>query len=89
MLKRFQNDVIDADLTVTEEYISLEEARRDYNISRLPSDTDDNIRIVKVGDYDACPCIGPHVSSTKMNPTKQKPCVQNVVMRLKRMCIAS
>jgi len=25
----------------------------------------DEIRIVKIGDYDACPCIGPHVNSTK------------------------
>jgi misacylated tRNA(Ala) deacylase len=60
------NDVINADLPVTEEYISLEEAERDYVIDRLPSDAGDNIRIVKVGDYDACPCIGPHVTSTKM-----------------------
>ena len=60
------NDVINADLPVTEEYISLEEAERYYVIDRLPSDAGDNIRIVKVGDYDACPCIGPHVTSTKM-----------------------
>lgn len=60
------NDVINADLSVTEEYISREETKRYYNIDRLPSDTGDNIRIVKIGDYDACPCIGPHISSTRM-----------------------
>ena len=60
------NDVINADLSVTEEYISREEAKRYYNIDQLPSDTGDNIRIVKIGDYDACPCIGPHISSTRM-----------------------
>jgi alanyl-tRNA synthetase len=58
------NDVINADLKVTEEYISREEAKRYYNIDRLPSDTGDNIRIVKIGDYDSCPCIGPHIDST-------------------------
>ncbi len=60
------NDVINADLKVTEEYISKEEAKRYYNIDRLPSDTGDKIRIVKIGDYDACPCIGPHINSTKI-----------------------
>lgn len=59
------NDVIDADLAIFEEYITREEAKKQYNIERLPSDAGDSIRIVKVGDYDVCPCIGPHVSSTK------------------------
>ena len=60
------NAVIDADLPVTEVYISKEEASGNYNIERLPQNAGDNIRIVTVGDYDACPCIGPHVGSTKM-----------------------
>jgi len=65
-IEKHVNDVINDDLKVTEEYISKEEAKRYYNIDRLPSDTGDKIRIVKVGDYDVCPCIGPHVNSTKM-----------------------
>jgi misacylated tRNA(Ala) deacylase len=60
------NAVVEADLPVTEEHIGKEEASGNYNIERLPQDAGENIRIVKVGDYDACPCIGPHVSSTKM-----------------------
>jgi alanyl-tRNA synthetase len=60
------NDVINADFKVTEAYISKEKAKRYYNIDRLPSDTGDKIRIVKIGDYDACPCIGPHINSTKI-----------------------
>jgi Ser-tRNA(Ala) deacylase AlaX len=59
------NYVINADLKVIEEYISKEEAKGYYNIDRLPSETGDKIRIVKIGDYDACPCIGPHINSTK------------------------
>jgi Ser-tRNA(Ala) deacylase AlaX len=65
-IEKHVNKVIDDDLKVTEEYISKEEAEKYYNTDRLPSDTGDKIRIVKVGDYDACPCIGPHVNSTKM-----------------------
>lgn len=60
------NGVIGADLPVTEAFISRQEAEARYNIERLPPEAGDSIRIVRVGDYDACPCIGPHVGSTKM-----------------------
>ena len=59
------NGVIQADLKVWEQYVSRESARQTYNLSRLPDDAGDRIRIVTVGDYDHCPCIGPHVSSTR------------------------
>ena len=58
------NQVIRADLPVTEELVSLEEAETQYNLERLPEDTEGKIRIIKIGDYDACPCIGPHVNKT-------------------------
>ena len=60
------NNIINADFAVLEEHISRKEAEKYYDTKRLPPATDDNIRIVKIGDYDACPCIGAHVSSTKM-----------------------
>ena len=63
-IERRVNDVIDADFAVTENYIGREEAKKHYNLERLPSGTEDKIRIVKIGDYDACPCIGPHVTHT-------------------------
>lgn len=59
------NNVIRADMLVAEEYITREESRNHYSLERLPQDVGDAIRIVTIGDYDACPCIGPHVSSTK------------------------
>ena len=31
---------------------------------RLPEDVSDIIRLVRIGDYDVCPCIGKHVRST-------------------------
>ncbi len=58
------NGVIEADLKVSEQFISLDAAHKTYNLSRLPDDAGDRIRIVTVGDYDHCPCIGPHVSSS-------------------------
>ena len=59
------NDVIQTDMTVTEEYITREEAQKQYNLERLPQNAGDKIRIVKIGEYDACPCIGSHVKSTR------------------------
>jgi len=59
------NDVIQRDLTVSEEYVYREEAQKQYTLDRLPENAGDSIRVIKIGDYDACPCIGPHVKSTK------------------------
>ncbi len=59
------NGVIQADLGVSEEYVSRGEAKERYNLDRLPEEAGDSIRIIRIGDYDACPCIGPHVQSTK------------------------
>lgn len=59
------NDIVSADMPVAEEYISKEEAQKHYKLERLPDDAGDNLRIIRIGDYDACPCIGSHVNSSK------------------------
>ena len=59
------NEVIESDLPVLEEFLSREEAQAQFNLDRLPEEAGDRIRIITVGDYDACPCIGPHVKSTR------------------------
>jgi misacylated tRNA(Ala) deacylase len=59
------NEVIQSDLPVNETSMSRQEAQERFSLERLPEDAGDLIRIVTVGDYDACPCIGPHVRSTK------------------------
>ena len=58
------NDVIRQDMPVSEKMIARARAERDYNTEKLPADSGDRIRIIIIGDYDACPCIGPHVQST-------------------------
>ena len=58
------NRIIEMDLPVAAKYISRSEASHRYDTTKLPVDTDDLIRIVQIGDYDACPCIGPHVDSS-------------------------
>ncbi len=64
-IEKTVNEVINADMKVTEEFIPREEAQNKFNLERLPEEAGDNIRIIKIGDYDACPCIGMHISSTK------------------------
>lgn len=59
------NQVIQANLPMTETFVSREEAGRLYNTEKLPQGVDGKVRIVHMGDYDACPCIGSHVASTQ------------------------
>ena len=59
------NDIIKGNLEVVEEFYSKEEAERMFNLSKLPDDAGNNIRVIKIGDYDACPCSGLHVSNTE------------------------
>jgi len=58
------NSVIDSDLPITESFVSRDKAERLYNTQKLPKDIDASIRVVHIGDYDSCPCIGEHVAST-------------------------
>jgi Ser-tRNA(Ala) deacylase AlaX len=58
------NEIIQANLPLTEKWLSKEAAARRFPLDRVPDDAGEKIRIVKVGDYDACPCIGSHVGST-------------------------
>lgn len=58
------NKVIDMHLPVYEELMSREEASEIVDLSKLPIDATETLRIIKVGDYDACACIGKHVENT-------------------------
>jgi len=58
------NAVLAAGVDVTEEIVTREKASELFNLERLPDATGEEIRIVRVGGYDACPCIGDHVNNT-------------------------
>ncbi len=59
------NDVIKSDMIVKEEFLDRVEAAKHFRLERLPEEVGDKIRIIRIGDYDACPCSGIHVVSTK------------------------
>ena len=58
------NAVIAQNLDVTIEFMNHEQAAAIVDLSKLPEDASDTVRIVRIGDYDACACIGAHVQNT-------------------------
>lgn len=58
------NEVISRNLSVTESFVKRSEAPEDVDLSKLPEDATGLLRIIKVGDYDTCACIGMHVENT-------------------------
>ena len=58
------NEVINRNLAVWEEYLPIAEASQLVDLSKLPENVSETLRIVRVGDYDVCACIGAHVKNT-------------------------
>jgi Ser-tRNA(Ala) deacylase AlaX len=58
------NEVIARNLDVRIEYMTHDQAASIVDLSKLPEDASETLRIVRVGDYDACACIGKHVGNT-------------------------
>ena len=75
-IERQMNELIDEDLPVTFEFLTrgeletlIDNASPDspdarISLDRLPDDASETIRLVRIGHYDVCPCIGRHVRST-------------------------
>lgn len=59
------NSIIAADMPVREEFMNRAEAEKVFNLKRLPEEAGETIRIIRIGNYDACPCSGVHINSTK------------------------
>ena len=58
------NEIINQHLPVTVELMSRVDAGKLVDMSKLPDNASETLRIVRVGDYDACACIGQHVKNT-------------------------
>ena len=63
-IERRVNEVIDAHLPVSYEFVSRNEVPADVSLDRLPDEASATLRLVRVGDYDVCACIGTHVENT-------------------------
>ena len=63
-IERKVNEVIAQNLPVTMEYMPQKEAHQLFDLGKLPEDASETLRIVRIGEYDACPCLGTHVTNT-------------------------
>jgi misacylated tRNA(Ala) deacylase len=67
------NDVIRQDLQVSDSYVPLEDAQREYGLIRNrsvapPPTSDGRIRIVEISGLDRQACGGTHLGSTGSSP---------------------
>ena len=63
-IERRMNELIEADLPVTYEVVDLDDLPEEIDASRLPKGVSRSVRLVRIGDYDVCTCLGKHVRST-------------------------
>lgn len=63
-IEQQMKELIDADLPVTFEFVDRYNIPEGVKLDRLPDDASETIRLVRIGDFDVCPCIGKHVRST-------------------------
>lgn len=56
--------LIEEDMPVTYKVVDRDYIPEDIDLTRLPEDVSKMLRIVLIGDYDICPCLGKHVKST-------------------------
>lgn len=75
-IERQMNELIAEDLPVTFQFVTRAELEgmvfdadpgspeSRISLDRLPADASETIRLVRIGHFDVCPCIGKHVRST-------------------------
>lgn len=63
-VERTVNEIIKLNIPVGEELVGRRDADEKYFTGKLPGNAGEKIRIITIGNFDACPCIGQHVSNT-------------------------
>ena len=63
-IEQQMNELIEADLPVTYEFVTRDNVPPEVKLDRLPKNASETIRLVRIGDFDVCPCLGKHVRST-------------------------
>ena len=58
------NALIAEALPVTATFVSRDNVPEGSSLDRLPADASETLRLVRIGDYDLCPCLGQHVEHT-------------------------
>ena len=63
-IEKRMNELIQEDLPVTYELVDRAHIPDGITLDRLPNDASEMLRLVHIGTFDICPCIGKHVRST-------------------------
>ena len=63
-IERRMNELIQEDMPITYELVDREHIPEGVQLNRLPDDASEMLRLVHIGDFDVCPCLGKHVRST-------------------------
>jgi Ser-tRNA(Ala) deacylase AlaX len=63
-IEQRMNEVIQQELPVTYEYATRDNLPPEVDTTKLPDDASATLRLVRIGDYDVCACIGAHVANT-------------------------
>ena len=63
-LERRVNEVIGRCLPVGYEFVKRGEVPPEVDLGKLPDDASEVLRLVRIGDYDLCACVGAHVENT-------------------------
>lgn len=58
------NEVISQNLPVTMEFTTQDDVCSRFDMARLPENASETVRIVHIGNYDECLCVGTHVGNT-------------------------
>ena len=64
-VERRVNEQIDRHLDVTMEFVARDAVPPEVSLAKLPAAAGQTLRIVRVGDYDVCACLGAHVANTR------------------------
>lgn len=65
VIEQEMNRLIDLDMPVICEMVNTSSMAEKFPIENNSLNASEKIRVVKIGDYDVCPCIGKHVRSTR------------------------
>ena len=58
------NEVIHSNMDVTIEFVDRNHIPAEVDLSKLPKDASPTLRLVRIGSYDVCACVGAHVANT-------------------------
>ena len=63
-IEQRMNELIAEDMLVSFQFVDRDHIPVGITLDRLPDEASEMLRLVRIGDYDICPCIGRHVRST-------------------------